>query len=240
MMKKQGKYILAVYATFSIELLFNIVTMWFCGDILHWNQITTIDGFYSKLKMVATVIISAGILKALFDEVLNKKENSLLTLFGYSVVTLILCFGYGASFALVDVIIRIIGLHHNIISYALYITVLIFTSMTIWGFLTKRRDYHHPILSNIFIGTFIISLFNMFWGWSWVNIIIDIIDLVVVSLFIYLDTIEIKQHSKEMMQVNKKRKLLNIIKDATDIYVEFMFIWLDLVDLMTEAAEDSK
>ena len=118
------------------------------------NQITTFDGLESKLKMVAIVFIPAGIIKGLFDEVLDKEENSLSTLFGYSVVTLMLCFGYGASFTIVDVVSKIIGLH-NIISYALYITVLIFISMTIWGFLTKRRDYHHPILSNIFIGFFI-------------------------------------------------------------------------------------
>lgn len=76
--------------------------------------------------------------------------------------------------------------------------------MTIWGFLTKRKDYHHPILNSIFIGSFIISLFNMFWGWSWINIIIDVVDLIIVSLFIYLDIIEIKQHSKKLIQVNKK------------------------------------
>ena len=36
-MKKQSKYILAVYAIFSIELLFNIATMWFCEDTLCWG-----------------------------------------------------------------------------------------------------------------------------------------------------------------------------------------------------------
>lgn len=237
-MKRQSKYILAVYATFSIELLFNIVTMWFCEDILCWNQITTFDDLESKLKILAMVFIPVGVIKGLFDEILDKERNDLLILFCYLIVTLILCFFYGSIFTLVDVGSKILGLH-NIISYALCITVLIFISMTIWGFLTKRKDYHHPILNNIFIGSFIISIFNMFWGWSWLNIIIDIVDLVVVSLFIYLDTIEIKQHSKELMQVNKKREFLNIIKDATDIYVEFMFIWLDLVDLMTEAVDDS-
>ena len=56
-MKRQSKYILSVYATFSIELLFNIVTMWFCEDILCWNQITTFDGLESKLKILAMVFI---------------------------------------------------------------------------------------------------------------------------------------------------------------------------------------
>lgn len=89
------------------------------------------------------------------------------------------------------------------------------------------------------LGSFIISIFNMFWGWSWINIIIDVVDLIIVLLFIYLDTIEIKQHSEKLIQVNKKIRSLNIIKDATDIYMEFAFIWIDLIDLMTLASEDS-
>ncbi len=72
-MKRQSKYILAVYATFSIELLFNIVTMWFCEDILCWNQITTFDGLESKLKILAMVFIPVGVIKGLFDEILDKE-----------------------------------------------------------------------------------------------------------------------------------------------------------------------
>lgn len=241
-MKSKNKYILAVYTIFSIELLINIATMWFCENILRWNQLT-FDGIESKFKLIVIVFIPMGIIKVLMDGELDKEQknssNILLYLFYYPIITLILGFCNGALFTLVDVACGIIGLH-NIVLYAFYITALVFLSMTIWGFLTQRKDYHHPILSNIFIGSIVISLFNMFWGWSWVNIIIDIVDLIIVSLFIYLDTIEIKQHSKKLMQADKKYRVLNILKDATNIYGEFVFIWIDLINLMLETEADSE
>lgn len=73
-MKRQSKYILAVYATFSIELLFNIVTMWFCEKILCWNQLTTFDDLESKLKMITILFIPMGVIKGLMDRKLDKEK----------------------------------------------------------------------------------------------------------------------------------------------------------------------
>lgn len=119
----------------------------------------------------------------------------------------------------------------HVILYAFWITFVIFLSTTIGGFLTKRKDYKHPILSRIFI----ISIFNMFWGWNWINIIIDVIDLVVFSLFIYLNTVEIKQHAKELLVSKSILEISNVLKDANDIYLDFVFIWVDIADLMARA-----
>lgn len=89
------------------------------------------------------------------------------------------------------------------------------------------------------MGSCVISVFNVFWGWNWVNIIIDVIDLVVVSLFIYLNTIKIKQHAKEDLDDNLSLKLLSILMDSNAIYMNFMLIWADITDLMVRAEADS-
>ena len=89
------------------------------------------------------------------------------------------------------------------------------------------------------MGSCVISVFNVFWGWNWVNIIIDVIDLVVVSLFIYLNTIKIKQHAKEDLDDNLALKLLSILMDSNAIYMNFMLICADITDLMIRAEADS-
>lgn len=126
---------------------------------------------------------------------------------------------------------------NNIIQYTFWITVVVFISITIWGFLTKRKDYDHPILNYCFIGSVVVGIFNIFWGWSWLNIILDIIDIIIVSLFIYFDTIKIKQHARKVMTFSKKVKFLNVLKDAGNIYLDFLVIWLSLFDLMAESED---
>ena len=74
-------------------------------------------------------------------------------------------------------------------------------------------------------------------GWSWLNIILDIIDIIIVSLFIYFDTIKIKQHARKVMTFSKKVKFLNILKDAGNIYLDFLVIWSSLFDLMAESED---
>lgn len=143
----------------------------------------------------------------------------------------------GVVVASADCIAKSVANSH-IILYAFWITFVIFLSTTIGGFLTKRKDYKHPILSRIFIGSFVISIFNMFWGWNWINIIIDVIDLVVVSLFIYLNTVEIKQNAKELLVSKPILKISNVLKDANGIYLEFVFIWGDVADLIARTEAD--
>ena len=60
----------------------------------------------------------------------------------------------------------------------------------------------------------------------------------VVSLFIYLNTIKIKQHAKEDLDDNLSLKLLSILMDSNAIYMNFMLIWADITDLMVRAEAD--
>ena len=143
---------------------------------------------------------------------------------------------YGMMVAWLDCMFKDVG-WNNIIQYTFWITVVVFISITIWGFLTKRKDYDHPILNYCFIGSVVVGIFNIFWGWSWLNIILDIIDIIIVSLFIYFDTIKIKQHARKVMTFSKRVKFLNILKDAGNIYLDFLVIWSSLFDLMAESED---
>ena len=143
---------------------------------------------------------------------------------------------YGMMVAWLDCMFKDVG-WNNIIQYTFWITVVVFISITIWGSLTKRKDYDHPILNYCFIGSVVVGIFNIFWGWSWLNIILDIIDIIIVSLFIYFDTIKIKQHARKVMTFSKKVKFLNILKDAGNIYLDFLVIWSSLFDLMAESED---
>lgn len=77
-----------------------------------------------------------------------------------------------------------------------------------------------------------------FGGWSWLNIILDIIDIIIVSLFIYFDTIKIKQHAKKVATFSKKVRFLKVLKDAGDIYLDFLLIWSSFMDLMAESESE--
>lgn len=236
-MKNEKDYVLLVYIVFGIELLINILFMIFYKKILNWDQLTFDGGIESSIKSIGIGLIPIVIVRLVIEiRIIKDKVNKSLV-WCYLILILMLCCLYGAMLAVVDTICNIVNFN-NVVEYTFWITVVIFMGMTIGGYFTQRKNYNHPILNNVFIGSFIIFVFNMFWGWNWVNIIIDIVDLVIVSLFIYLDTIKIKQHAKELTQINKTGRILNILRDATDIYEDFIFIWIDLIDLIFESADD--
>lgn len=232
-MKRQSKYILAVYAAFSLELLINIVMIWFYVKYLPKSFA---DIFFSS-KIRTWILIELAVSCILYGPLEEKIKNktagilSLLILVPTWLVANLLIATVSAAFAL--------GTNYRIVLYAFWITFVIFLSMTIWGFLTRRKNYHHPILSRIFISSCIVSIFNIFWGWNWINIIIDVIDIIVVSFFIYLDTVRIKQHAEKLMTENSILKVLNILMDSYGIYIDFALIWADITDLMVRAGADS-
>lgn len=235
-MKHSRNYILSVYTVFIIELLTLICSMAFSESFLGLNTLS-IDDLHSN-------IISLAIASAFFILVdcivelqwIDKNKGGiiviLLYIFTISCENLI----YGMAVACLDCMFKDVG-WNNIIQYTFWITVVVFVSITIWGFLTKRKDYDHPILNYCFIGSVVVGIFNIFWGWSWLNIILDIIDIIIVSLFIYFDTIKIKQHARKVMNFSKKVKFLNILKDAGNIYLDFLVIWSSLFDLMAESED---
>lgn len=233
-MKKEIKYSLSVYIMFSIELLINIATIWFCEKSFNpkWFSNVIFNKYFNVFLIIAVII---GIIEEFFINERIEKGKAGPSILAIQIPTYVVCcILMGLPMAALDDIMK-----SNIILYAFWITFMIFLSTTIWGFVTKRKNYHHPILSRIFIGSCVISVFNVFWGWNWVNIIIDVIDLVVVSLFIYLNTIKIKQHAKEDLDDNSSLKLLSILMDSNAIYMNFMLIWADITDLMVRAETDS-
>ncbi|WP_283597071.1 Bax inhibitor-1 family protein [Ligilactobacillus aviarius] len=235
-MKHSRNYILSVYTVFIIELLTLICSMAFCERFLGFNTLSM-----GELQSNGDPILIVAIFFILIDCVIewrwiDKNKGKiiviLLYIFTISCENLI----YGMMLALLDCMFKDVG-WNNIIQYTFWITVVVFISITIWGFLTKRKDYNHPILNYCFIGSVVVGIFNIFWGWSWLNIILDIVDIIIVSLFIYFDTIKIKQHAKRVITFSKKVKFLNVLKDASGIYLDFLVIWSSLFDLMAESED---
>ena len=235
-MKHSRNYILSVYTVFIIELLTLICSMAFSESFLGLNTLS-IDDLHSNIISLAVACAFFILVDCIIEwRWIDKNKGGiiviLLYIFTISCENLI----YGIAVACLDCMFKDVG-WNNIIQYTFWITVVVFVSITIWGFLTKRKDYDHPILNYCFIGSVVVGIFNIFWGWSWLNIILDIIDIIIVSLFIYFDTIKIKQHARKVMNFSKKVKFLNILKDAGNIYLDFLVIWSSLFDLMAESED---
>ena len=235
-MKHSRNYILSVYTVFIIELLTLICSMAFSESFLGLNTLS-IDDLHSNIISLAVACAFFILVDCIVElQWIDKNKGGiiviLLYIFTISCENLI----YGMAVACLDCMFKDVG-WNNIIQYTFWITVVVFVSITIWGFLTKRKDYDHPILNYCFIGSVVVGIFNIFWGWSWLNIILDIIDIIIVSLFIYFDTIKIKQHARKVMNFSKKVKFLNILKDAGNIYLDFLVIWSSLFDLMAESED---
>lgn len=85
---------------------------------------------------------------------------------------------------MIKTISKIAGFYNpNLIQYAFCITAIIFIGITIWTFLSNEKEYNHPVLTYCYVGVVIVGVFNMFWGWTWPNIVVDIISIVLVSFF---------------------------------------------------------
>lgn len=115
---------------------------------------------------------------------------------------------YGVLFACLDLIIKtaskIAGFSNpNLIQYAFCITATIFIGITIWAFLSREKNYNHPVLTYCYVGIVIVGVFNMFWGWTWLNIVVDIISIVLVSFFIYFDTITNNMPKRRLLLIRK-------------------------------------
>lgn len=235
-MKQNRKYILAVYTVFILELLTLICSMAFCERFLGFNTLS-MDELQSNEDSILIVAIFFILIDCVIEwRWIDKNKGGIIVILLYIFTTSCVNLIYGMMLALLDCMFKDVG-WNNIISYTFWITVVVFISITIWGFLTKRKDYNHPILNYCFIGSVVVGIFNIFWGWSWLNIILDIVDIIIVSLFIYFDTIKIKQHAKKVMTFSKKVKLLNVLKDTGDIYLDFLVIWSSLFDLMAESED---
>lgn len=235
-MKQSKNYILAVYTIFSIELLTLVCSMAFCESFLGFNTLS-FSKLYSSRDSIFTVVFFIILIDCMMEWLwIDKYKGGITVILAYIFIISCENLAYGMMIAWLDCLFRVVGLK-GIIQYTFWITVVVFISITIWGFLTKNREYNHPILNYCFIGSFVVGIFNIFWDWSWLNIILDIIDIIIVSLFIYFDTIKIKQHAKKVTTYSKKVKFLNMLQDANGIYMDFLLIWASLFDLIAESED---
>lgn len=235
----KNKYILAVYIGFIFQLLTVIFSMLIC-EKFSCLRLLSIDELHSKFYLVFKFTIVLILINAIIEWFWIDKNKGNIALISFYLLSL-LCenFFYGVILAFMDLVTKSIGIPSitHIIQYAFCITTVIFIVITIWAFFSKEKNYDHPVLNYCFVGTVVVGIFNMYWGWTWLDIVIDIISIVLVSFFIYFDTIKIKQHAKKAVTYSKKVGFLNVLKDASDIYLDFLVIWSDIADLMLESKE---
>ena len=240
-MKRQSKYILSVYIGFIFQLLTVIFSMLVCEKISPL-RLLSVDELSTKSNSFVVVVLVFIAINAIIEWFwINKNKGGTILISFYILSVSCENILYGVLFACLDLIIKtaskIAGFSNpNLIQYAFCITATIFIGITIWAFLSKEKNYNHPVLTYCYVGIVIVGVFNMIWGWTWLNIVVDII-IILVSFFIYFDTIKIKQHAKKVVTFSKKVRFLNVLKDASDIYLDFLVIWADITDLMAESED---
>ena len=125
-MKKEIKYSLSVYIMFSIELLINIATIWFCEKSFNpkWFSNVIFNKYFNVFLIIAVII---GIIEEFFiNERIEKGKTGPSTLAIQIPTYVVCCFLMGLPVAALDDIMK-----SNIILYAFWITFTIFLSTTI-------------------------------------------------------------------------------------------------------------
>lgn len=86
-MKSKNKYVLAVYATFSIELLINIATIWFCEKKFSFQNFPDMI-FNQHFNTVMIIAIIIGGIEEFFinDQIKKEKTGIPLILVLYSLL----------------------------------------------------------------------------------------------------------------------------------------------------------
>ena len=125
-MKKEIKYSLSVYIMFSVELLINIATIWFCEKSFNpkWFSNVIFNKYFNVFLIIAVII---GIIEEFFiNERIEKGKTGPSTLAIQIPTYVVCCILMGLPVAALDDIMK-----SNIILYAFWITFTIFLSTTI-------------------------------------------------------------------------------------------------------------
>lgn len=236
MMKKQSKYILSVYIGFIFQLLTVIFSMLVC-EKFSYLRLLSFENLKSQIDSFCVIaLVFIGINTVIEWFWISEDKGGTVLISFYMLTVLCENIIYGTLLGGLDLMIKILNLP-NVIQYAFWVTVTIFIGITIWAFFSNRKEYDHPVLSYCYAGIVIAGIFNTFWGWTWFDIVIDIISIIIVSFFIYFDTIKIKQHAKKVATFSKKVRFLNVLEDASSIYLDFLVIWINITDLMLDSEE---
>ena len=119
----------------------------------------------------------------------------------------------------------------NIEINATITTTVIFGVLTLSGLKGDSKPKEYPIVNNIFVSTVAVLIVNLFLKSNLVSIIVDIVLIIVLSIFIHEDAIKIKNRIINF-KGNTIMEYTYIFHDASNLIFDFILLWLSIEDLM--------
>lgn len=232
-MKKEN-YVKAVYSVFFVGLII-ITAMNFI--LLKYVDVTNffdnIDSFYSFFMI--GFLIAFCLTKLLEWPLKNERGGKVLFLF-YVIATIGQYVFIGSLIGGIVLMSKGMGLI-NIEINATIVTTVIFGVLTLTGLKGDSKPKEHPIVNNIFISSVAVLIANLFLKSNLVSIIVDIVLIIVLSVFIHQDAIKIKSRMINF-RGNTIMKYTYIFHDASNLIFDFILLWLNIEDLMFRGSNE--
>ncbi|MGX5377885.1 Bax inhibitor-1 family protein [Ligilactobacillus sp. LYQ135] len=239
-MRRQNtrKYIELTYLLFIVGIAIIFMSIYFTEKIFSNNYILS-EGFF---RNIAIAVLSLCIVDITVKRRLRSGEGGypqFLIIVVYSIILYIL---WGMGFAIVDVALTAMHIGY-IFSYSFITASAIFIATVIVSF-SKKAKYSNKtyfILSLFLLDMIIIDIINYFLGWNWVHIIIDIVGIILFTLFVYFDSIKLRLTIKEYLNNSRNKIQLYtvIILSADKLLLDFINIWVSIADLMMRSEIDN-
>ncbi|MGX5377886.1 Bax inhibitor-1 family protein [Ligilactobacillus sp. LYQ135] len=238
-MKRQDikRYIELTYALFIIGILIIFSSVYLTEQIFPNSYILSEDYFYT----IAICSLSLCIVDIKVKRRLREGKGGCVQFFIVSIYFIISYIIFGMGFAILYVAAKSVHLSY-IMTYSFIIASAIFISTVIVSF-RKNAKYNNKtyfIFNVLLIDVIIISFINYFLGWNWVHIIIDIVSIILFTLFVYFDSIKLRMIIKEYLDNSRSKIQLYtaIILSADKLLLDFINIWVSIVDLMVRSEDD--
>lgn len=231
------KYIKLTYLLFIIGIAIIFMGIYFTEKFFSNNYILS-DEFFCN---TAIAILSLCIVDIIVTRRLRNGKGGYIQLFIVSIYFIISYIFFGMIFATVYVALKEVHLGY-IFSYSFIIASAIFIATVMVSF-SKKARYNNKlyfVLNVLLTDVIIISFINYFLGWNWLHIVIDIVSIILFTVFVYFDSIKLRITIKEYLDNSKNKIQLYtaIILIADKLLLDFANIWISITDLMIRAEID--
>lgn len=225
---KKDNYVKAVYSVFFVGLVIMTITVFILLKYMNvTNFFDNLDSFYSFFMI--GFLIAFCLTKLLEWPLRNERGGKAFFIF-YVITTIGQYVFIGALIGGVVLMSKGMGLI-NIEINATITTTVIFGVLTLSGLKGDSKPKEYPIVNNIFVSTVAVLIVNLFLKSNLVSIIVDIVLIIVLSIFIHEDAIKIKNRIINF-KGNTIMKYTYIFHDASNLIFDFILLWLNIEDLM--------
>lgn len=208
---EENKLMSKTFFWMFIGLLGTAIVSWYTYSSGLFVDIIT-NGYFNILLILEVVVV-------LLFSFLFKKLSPMLVAILYFIYSMLNGVSLSTIFAVFDL---------NSIIQLFIVSALLFGGFAIIGFITKRDlSSWHTLLFGILIAGIILSLINLFWGNSMLDLIIDWVILFVFFGITAYDVNKIKQLQFEP-DLNKDKLY---IYGAMELYLDFINIFLRVLSI---------